>query len=316
MANAFLSLVAPAGLICLIPLLIAATAFGRDAPGLPPRPWVIAHRGASAYAPENTLPAFERAIAQGATYIEFDLRRARDGQILCLHDETLERTTNVAAVFPERFRESKDKQGRLIRRWHLEDFTAAEIAQLDAGAWVAPEFAGTRIPTFVETIDAVRGRCGLFIEVKSPEKYPGIERQILEILREKGLDRPAADAKTPVLLQSFSADCLKVFTQDLQTPLPVHFLFGADTAAEWLTPDGLARIRTFATGLSPHKSVLAEHPAGIARAREMGLPITPWTFRTDRDASADQLRLEMRRFVEELGADGVITDNPDLAPSR
>lgn len=294
-------------------LTAASTGAGPGDPAAPPpRPWVIAHRGAAAYAPENTLPAFRLAVAQGATYVEFDLRRTRDGQIVCLHDDTLERTTNVAAVFPDRFRESKDKEGRTVRRWHLEDFTAAEIAQLDAGAWFAPEFAGTHVPTFAQTIDAMRGRCGLFIEVKSPEKYPGIERQILDILRKKGLDRPDADAKTPVLLQSFSGDCLKVFTQELGTSLPVHFLFGADTAADWLAPEGLARIQAFATGLSPHKSVLAEHPAGIARARALGLPITPWTFRTGRDVSAEQLRAEMRRFVEELGVDGVITDNPDL----
>ena len=139
-------------------------------------PWLVAHRGASAYAPENTVPAFRLAADQGANFVEFDLQLTKDRQVVCLHDNSLERTTDVEEVFPDRFRTTGGAQA--ARRWMLEDFTLAEIRRLDAGAWFDAKFRGTRIPTFGETIEALRGRSGLFIEIKSPERYEGIERLI------------------------------------------------------------------------------------------------------------------------------------------
>src|SRR6202521_5186557 len=106
---------------------------------------LIAHRGASAHAPEQTLPAFELAIAHGADYLEHDLQITRDGVLVCLHDRTLNRTTNVADVFPERFREVTGDGGP-ERDWFVQDFTLAEIRQLDAGAGFDRRFAGAGIP--------------------------------------------------------------------------------------------------------------------------------------------------------------------------
>src|SRR5688572_27104653 len=140
------------------------------APAAGQKPWLIAHRGASAYAPENTVPAFRLAADQGATFVEFDVQLTRDRQIVCLHDESLERTTDVEDVFPERFRSVTAANGQTTKRWMLADFTLAEVRRLDAGSWFGPAFKGTRIPTFAETIDSLRGRSGLFIELKLPEK--------------------------------------------------------------------------------------------------------------------------------------------------
>ncbi len=72
--------------------------------GAPKKPWVVAHRGASAYAPENTIPAFALAAQQGATFVEFDLQLTKDKRVVCLHDNSLERTTDVEQVFPDRAR--------------------------------------------------------------------------------------------------------------------------------------------------------------------------------------------------------------------
>ena len=87
---------------------------------------LIAHRGASAYAPEHTVASYELGIAQGADYIEPDLQITRDGTLIALHDLTLERTTNVAEVFPERYREEMIR-GTLTRVWPVNDFTLEEI---------------------------------------------------------------------------------------------------------------------------------------------------------------------------------------------
>jgi glycerophosphoryl diester phosphodiesterase len=295
--------------VVLAGVCVAAGAVVADGPA---RPWVIAHRGASAYAPENTLPAFTLAAEQGATFVEFDLRLTKDRQIVCLHDETLERTTDVEEMFPDR---ALTTGAQNTRRWPLEAFTLAELKRLDAGAWFDAKYRGTRIPTFAETIDALRGRSGLFIELKSPERYEGIERLVLNELAAKGLDKPAADPRTPVLIQSFTASSLEIFAQTLKTPLPIHFLFGARDAATWMTPEGLERIKQFATGISPEKSIVVDHADAVARAKKMGLAITPYTFRAVDASGFADLRAEMARFRSEFGVDGVITDNPDQARS-
>lgn len=277
---------------------------------LPARPWVIAHRGASAYAPENTLPAFATAIEQRATFIEIDVQRTKDGAIVCLHDVTLDRTTDVARRFPDRGRPPATPDGP---RFFLEDFTLAEVRQLDAGQWFGATFVGTQVPTLAETIAAVRGRAGLFIELKAPERYPGIERQVLDHLRTAGLDRPGADPATPIVVQSFTAASLETFAR-LDSGLPIHLLFGPADAARWLTPDGLTRARTFATGLSPEKGVLRTHSADLRDAQRAGLPITPWTFRLTPSTTRADLTAEMAHHHRSYGVDGWITDNPDLAP--
>ena len=283
-------------------------------PPATPKRWLIAHRGASAYAPENTVPAFRLAADQQATFVEFDLRLTKDRQVVCLHDDSLERTTDVEEIFPDRFRSVPGAGGQPVRRWLLEDFTLDDIRKLDAGSWFGPSFRGTRLPTFAETIDALRGRSGLFIELKSPEKYEGIEKMVLADLKAKGLDRPGADPKTPVLIQSFTASSLQILA-GLGTKLPIHFLVGAKDAAPWLTPEGLDRVKAFATGLSPEKIIVRDHADAIARARQLGLLITPYTFRASAVTGFPDVRAEMAHYLETWRVDGVITDNPDLMPA-
>jgi glycerophosphoryl diester phosphodiesterase len=296
---------------------LAAAFMPLDGMAQPPagRPWLIAHRGASAYAPENTVPAFRLAADQKATFVEFDVQLTRDRQIVCLHDESLERTTDVEQVFPDRFRTITGANGQTAKRWMLADFTLAEIRRLDAGAWFDAKFKGTRIPTFAETVDSLRGRSGLFIELKLPEKSQGIEELLLAELKAKGLDRQGADPATPVLLQSFTASSLQILAR-LGTPLPVHFLVSARDAAQWLTPEALGRVKTFASGLSPEKTILRDHADGIARARQLGMPITPYTFRASAVTGFPDVRAEMAHYLDVLRVDGVITDNPDQMPPR
>ena len=312
----FPALLALVGLLAAPLAPVPAVSAAQAARGVaPPTPWLIAHRGASAYAPENTVPAFELAAAQGATFVEFDLRYTKDRQIVCLHDDSLERTTDVEEIFPERAKPGV-KAG--TKRWPLEDFTLAELRRLDAGSWFDRKYRGTRIPTFVETIEALRGRSGLFIELKSPEKYEGIEKQMLAELRARGLDQPGADPRTPVLVQSFTASSLQLLTQRLQTRLPVHFLFGARDAAPWVSDEGLAKIKTFATGISPEKTALTGggDASLVTRARALGLLVTPYTFRASAVAGYPDVTAEMAHHLRTLGVDGVITDNPDLMPAH
>src|SRR5262245_8809484 len=136
---------------------------------------LVAHRGASSYAPEHTIAAYRLAIEQRADYVEQDLQITKDGVLVCLHDLTLERTTNVEEVFPDRYRNdaSPDQPAgsQPAKHWYVSDFTLKEIKQLDAGLWFNEKFKGARVPTFQEAIDLVRGRAGLYPETKAPEVY-------------------------------------------------------------------------------------------------------------------------------------------------
>src|SRR5215471_12590471 len=97
------------------------------------RVWVVGHRGAMGYCPENTLASFERGLELGADWIELDVHLSRDGQLIVIHDETLDRTTSGHGL--------------------VRDHTLAELKRLDAGAWFGAEYAGQRIPTLDEVLD-------------------------------------------------------------------------------------------------------------------------------------------------------------------
>ena len=166
----------------------------------------VAHRGASAYAPEHTLAAYRLAIEMGADYVEQDLAVTRDGVLICLHDASLERTTNVEQLFPDRV-STQTIEGTTRKAWLANDFTLAEIKRLDAGSWFNAKFKGETIPTFDEAVAVIRGKAGIFPELKTPDIYAGrdvnFEKLVADALDRNGLRGPNADPKTPVILQTF-----------------------------------------------------------------------------------------------------------------
>jgi glycerophosphoryl diester phosphodiesterase len=285
--------------------------------GEPGQGLLVAHRGASAYAPEHTREAYELAIEQGADFIEPDLQITRDGVLIALHDLTLERTTNVRDLYPDRFREEVVR-GRTVRVWHASDFSLEEIRRLDAGSWFGPSFAGAKVPTFSEAIEIARGRAGIFPETKAPEVYGDrgfdMERLLVAELERHGLSRPGADPATPVIVQSFSLESLAVLRRDLATELPLTFLISGPEAGEWLTAEGVARVAAVASGIGPAKNLLLENPDAVRFAHAAGLTVIPWTFRGDDAGTFATVGDEMAHFLFDLGVDGLFTNNPDLFP--
>jgi len=278
---------------------------------------LIAHRGASAYAPEHTREAYELALEQGADFIEPDLQITQDGVLIALHDLTLGRTTNVREVFPDRFREELVR-GESVRRWYANDFTLEEIRELDAGSWFDPRFEGARVPTLSEVIELARGQAGIFPETKAPEVYGDrgydMERLLVAELERHGLHQTSANPDTGVMIQSFSLESLRIIRHDLGSDLPLTFLISGPDADAWLTPEGLAEVSEVATGIGPTKSLLLQNPDAVDLAHEAGLTVIPWTFRA-RDASEFATVVEeMAHFLFELGVDGLFTNNPDLFP--
>lgn len=279
---------------------------------------LVAHRGASAYAPEHTRAAYELAIDMGADYIEPDLQITKDSVLIALHDESLERTTDVAQVFPDRFREEMTRVG-LAKRWYAVDFTLDEIKQLDAGSWFDAKFAGERVPTFAEVIEIARGRAGIFPETKAPEVYGDqgydMERLVVAELKEFGLDVPNGMRGTPVLLQSFSPESLRILRQDLGVDLPSYFLVGGSyDARRWFTPEGFTEIGEFATGISPSKDLVMAFPGIVPEAHAAGLSVIPYTFGGQDTAEFENYANETRYFLFNVGVDGLFTNNPDLFP--
>jgi len=278
----------------------------------PARKALIAHRGASAYAPEHTLAAYRLAIEQGADYVEQDLAVTRDGVLMCLHDDSLERTTNVEEIFPGRG-VVDPVSGQ--RRWLAADFTLAEIQRLDAGTWFDRRFAGERVPTWVEAVAAVGSAAGLYPELKSPAVYRGrgvdVARLFVDSTRALGLaGRPAG----ALIVQSFDDQTLRELAQALPD-VPRTFLIERRDGARWLSAEGLAEVARFATGIGPTKLLLDGRPEIVQAAHEAGLSVTPYTCTSRAPAPRfPDVRDEMRYYLFDLGVDALFTDNPDRFP--
>src|SRR3954471_18291537 len=130
----------------MLALLMLAMAASFVRPADAPKQ-LIAHRGASGYRPEHTFASYRLAMEQHADFVEPDLAVTKDGVLICLHDDTLERTTNIAEVYPDRpttsvLPEYVQRDRRSQKHWLANDFTLAEIKKLDNGKWYKPEYAG------------------------------------------------------------------------------------------------------------------------------------------------------------------------------
>lgn len=144
---------------------------------------VIAHRGASGYAPENTLAAFRRAVAQGASFIETDLHLTRDAHFVAIHDEAVDRTTNGKGA--------------------VQNMTLGEIRRLDAGSWFASEFMSERIPTLDDVLEFARKNDVVFYLELKPSGFWGGEHALISQLRNSTeIARSVVISFDPVILAS------------------------------------------------------------------------------------------------------------------
>ena len=266
---------------------------------------VIAHRGASGYAPEHTLAAYALAYGQGARWIEPDLVLTADGVPIALHDLTLDRTTNVAEAFPERAREDG--------LHYAADFTTGELQRLAVVERWAGRFphASLRIPTLREALDLIDGlnkttgrRVGVIPELKHPAKQPRLGEATLKVL---------ADYDLPVRIQSFDAEALAA----LHTEHPRVLLVRQRAQ---LTPDGLDSISRWATGIGLPKAILipsaasrSRHSPVITLAHERNLAVYAYTLRADLIGEGFTHFADEVTALARLGVDALFTDHPDQA---
>jgi glycerophosphoryl diester phosphodiesterase len=269
--------------------LAASTAAGRLSS---PDVVVIAHRGASFEAPEHTFAAWDLALGQGADWIEQDLQLTKDGVLVVLHDDSLDRTAKGPAVHCT---------------GHVREKTWAELQRCEVGSWFAdsfpvrarPSYAGERIPSLEQVLSryAARADVRFYIETKSPDEAPGMEKALLAALRRHRLAGPGADTGR-VIVQSFSfASLERMYSLDPAVPLVA--LIDDPIAPDSLEPT-LRRIAAIAKGIGPARRIVSARMVGAAHAA--GLFVHPYTVNDP----------AVMRHLLGLGVDGMFTDRPAL----
>ena len=225
---------------------------------------VVAHRGAGFLAPENSLSAIERSIATGVDYAEIDVQRTRDGVLVVFHDADLMRL----AGDPRRINET--------------DY--ADLAEVDVGAGFHPRFAGERIPTLAECLDAARNRVGLMIELKYFGYDPRLAVDCVRLVRDRGMEEQVA------LMSLYTPGVLQL--RELAPDIRVGYL-------SMLTAGDVARLDVDFVGVPLSRA----SSAFMRAARRRGLPVYVWGVgRSDRMVA-----------VIERGAAGLITSAPETA---
>jgi glycerophosphoryl diester phosphodiesterase len=235
--------------------------------------WVIAHRGYRTRYPENTLPAFEAALDAGVDMIELDVMLSRDRKMVVIHDPNLERTTNG--------------------KGSVDQYTLAELRELDAGGWFDPRFAGEPLPTLEEVLDLLGGQVLVNIEIKksafeSPAPADAVENQVVDLVIGRGL-------RDSVLVSSFEWKCLERIAAMGSGP---SLALLARYPGEEGLPDLCRRLEVF----SFHPSWIDLKAEHVERFHQAGFPVFPYNVDT----------AEQYRQVMHMGVDGVITSDPFL----
>ncbi|HDZ08829.1 glycerophosphodiester phosphodiesterase [Pseudohongiella sp.] len=306
---------------------------------------VVAHRGASGYLPEHTLPAVAMAYAMGADFMEQDVVMTRDDQLIVWHDLTLDRNTDVRHQFPGRARDDG--------RHYVVDFDLAELRQLRVTEGYRVDESGVerqiypqrfplwqgsfQIHTFAEQLEMVQGMnlasgqdIGIYPEIKSPAFHHDNGKDLsTAIIRElKRFGYTSKDSN--VFVQTFEFDELKRVHEEVLPALGVELklvqLMGDDEVYQWmLSAGGMRDLAQYADGVGPEKGMIISPESTrsgliisslVSDAHQAGMQVHPYTFRQDEGqipAYADDFDHMLELFYFEANVDGVFTDFPDRA---
>ncbi|MFS0635282.1 glycerophosphodiester phosphodiesterase [Mesobacillus foraminis] len=240
----------------------------------------VSHRGASGHAPEHTILAYEMGEKMHGDYIEVDLQMTKDGKLIAMHDEKLDRTTNGTGL--------------------VKEFTLEEIKKLDAGSWfneqypqyAKPEYAGLQVPTLEEVFQKFGKNRSYYIETKSPEVYPGMEKELLRLVDKYSIN------KEKLLVQSFSSLSLKTMHQlDPSVKLVQLLSYKGDAV---ISDGEIKEISKYAIGIGPNHTYLNE--AYVHKVVNSGLELHPYTVNT---------KDRMKTLID-WGVTGMFTNFPNL----
>lgn len=257
----------------ITPFAIIALALACTAAALA-EPVIVAHRGFSDRAPENTLSAFQAALDAGAPAIELDVHATADGSVVCIHDETVDRTTGGSGAVAE--------------------MTCEQLGALEAGSWKSEEYDGEPIPLLTDALEMMLGRALTVVEIKGA----GIAEMVWESIQ-------AAGAEDNVVVISFKADEIRRM-HEIAPELPTGLLVGADDFPEGAPAQvaaelvGRARANHASFLDTSHKPITPELVTELHR-RGMGL----WVYTVNDEARMLELSA--------MGVDGITSDVPDRA---
>ncbi|MFD6207343.1 glycerophosphodiester phosphodiesterase [Peribacillus sp. NPDC060253] len=245
----------------------------------------IAHRGASGYAPEHTIPSYQLGEQMKGDYIEIDLQMTKDGRLIAMHDEKVDRTTNGTGL--------------------VKDLTLAEIKKLDAGTWfnekypqmAKKSYEGLVVPTLEEVFKKFGRQANYYIETKSPDVYPGMEEELLKVLKDYKMVDSKGRTKN-VLIQSFSQESL-LKVHDMNPKLPLVQLFSYKNQAT-ISDEELDTIKEYAIGVGPNFNKVDGQYVEMVRNHD--LQFHPYTVNE---------RADMKKALE-WGATGLFTNYPDV----
>ena len=238
----------------------------------------VAHRGASGYAPESTLSPYRLGVKMKADYIEIDVQMTADGELIAMHDKTVDRTTNGTGS--------------------VKKMTLAQIKALDAGSWfnekhpiyARDDYVNERVPTLREIFEAFGKDTRYMLETKDPEEHPGMEEKMWALVEE-------FDLRKHVAVQSFSRDSLMKI-REWDKDVPLFQLLWYNRPAR-ISERALDEIATYANGIGANYLRIDE--GYVDRVKQAGLLIYPYTV---------NYQVNMENAVK-WGVDGVHTDFPD-----
>ena len=265
------------GLIIVVGVLAVHTTSALNAlNGELSKPVIIAHRGSSGTAPENTMAAFKEALEVGADMIELDIHLSKDSVLIVCHDEFINRTT--------------DGEGE------IKNLTLDELNQFDAGSWYGEEFSGEKLPTLEDVFKLVNGQAKLLIEIKGKSKiYKGLEENLITLIAQY-------KAKDWVVVQSFHTPFLANIHQ-LDPGIQLYKLVVLDVPILPMYIDDGGRIGSlndynYCQAINPMDKFVTEK--FIRKAHERGQKVFVWTVNDTEKASS----------ILQMGADGIITNYP------
>lgn len=239
------------------------------------RPLIIAHRGASGYAPEHTMQAYKLAMEDyAADYLELDLQITKDGFLICMHDAKLDRTTNGTGLVIEH--------------------SISELKKLDAGKWFGNEFKNAKIPTLEEVFQTFGHRVNYYIEVKNTSDSR-IVPLLLEMIEKYGLLSRNTLLKEPLIIQSFSSDILKEIHNKYQGIALMQLTKKGYLTT--VTDEELYSIKTYAHIIGPHIQDIT-NVSVIEKLHSIGLEVHVYTVN----------KVEDKQKLQNYGIDGYFTD--------
>lgn len=246
------------------------------------RLWNIAHRGASGHAPEHTMSAYRLGKEMNSDYIEIDLQMTKDGVLIVMHDEKIDRTTTGSG--------------------YAKDLTLAEIKKLDAGSWfnraypekAQSQYKGLQVLTLEEVIETFGQGSRYYIETKAPNIYPGMEKELVRLLKKHKL----TNQNGKVVIQSFSQDSLLKMNK-LAPEIPLVQLISYSKPAV-ITHDELVKIKGYAIGVGINYRKIDRN--FVEQVQSHGLLIHLYTVNK---------REDMERLIE-WGVNGLFTNYPDI----